>query len=353
MKTFETVYATLFSQSAGRDYYAHPDWFRNLSETCLGPDEEAVLITAADADGEPLAALPAKRHTASHLFPGARAISSLTNFYSCRFQALTRPGADQAGAYRKLVRAMIADASGPDILNLDTLPREAPTFDATVAALRACGWPARPYFHFGNWFEDVADVGYDDYLARRPSRLRNTIARKRRQLEKTFEVRFEIHHTPADVEAALASYDAIYADSWKTAEPFPDFTPGLARRAAASGVLRLGLCHLDGAPAAAQIWLTHEGRATIFKLAYAERHRRHSLGTLLTAHMMRQALEVDRVSEVDFGRGDDDYKQDWLSQRRERWGILAFNPRRVRGLAAAARHLLGPALKDLLRRRPR
>lgn len=349
----EAVYAPLFAQHARPTYYAHPDWFQNLSETCLGADEAAVVFAARDGDGTMLAALPAKRHAASHLFPGAQAISGLTNFYSCSFEALTRPGIDMASACRQLVGAMTTDASNPDVLQFDTLPREAPFFDALVAAIRACGWQLRPYFHFGNWFEDVADLSFDDYLARRPSRLRNTIMRKQRQLEKAHDVRVDVCQTPAELDAAMASYEAIYAESWKTAEPFPNFTPGLARCAAATGVLRLGICHLDGAPAAAQIWLTYKGRSTIFKLAYAERHRRLSLGTVLTARMMRRALEVDRVAEVDFGRGDDGYKQDWLSQRRERWGILACNPRRIRGLAAAGRHLLGPALKDLLRRRPR
>ncbi len=350
---FETDYAALFRRSASPDYYAHPDWFRNLAATCLTASENAVLFTARDADGAAVAALPARRHAASDIFPGARAIGSLTNFYACNFTIAARPDADLAAACRQIVDAMTADGHRPDILRLDTLPREAPAFDALVATIRARGWPLRTYFHFGNWFETVAGLGYDDYLARRPSRLRNTIARKRRQLEKTHDVDFEICRSPAEVAAAMAGYETIYAESWKPAEPFPAFTPGLARSAAANGALRLGICRLDGVPAAAQIWLTYGGRATIFKLADAARHRRRSLGTVLTAEMMRHALEVDQVREVDFGRGDDAYKRDWLSQRRERWGILACNPRSLRGLAAAGRHLLLPALRDRLRRRPR
>lgn len=347
------AYAELFAQCAAPAFYAHPDWFRNLSETCLSDDEHAAVFSVPDANGAVLAALPVKRHIASHLLPGARAISALTNFYSCSFEALTRPGGDLAAACGELVGAMTTDPWRPDVLQLDTLPREAPLFDALAAAIRGQGWPMRRYFHFGNWFEDVQGLSYDDYLARRPSRLRNTIVRKQRQLAKAYDVRVEICQTPTELDTAIASYEAIYAESWKTAEPFPDFTPGLARCAAENGALRLGICHLDGAPVAAQIWLTYDSRSTIFKLAYAERHRRLSLGTVLTARMMRHALDVDRVVEVDFGRGDDGYKQDWLSQRRERWGILACNPRRLRGLAVAARHLLGPALKDLLRRPPR
>ena len=41
---------------------------------------------------------------------------------------------------------------------------------------------------------------------------------------------------------------------------------------------------------------------------------------------------------VDFLKGDDAYKQDRMSHRRERWGLLAMNPRTARGLLGIARH---------------
>ncbi len=39
--------------------------------------------------------------------------------------------------------------------------------------------------------------------------------------------------------------------------------------------------------------------------------------------LMENALDVDRVSVVDYLCGDDDYKRDWMSARRERWGLRA------------------------------
>jgi CelD/BcsL family acetyltransferase involved in cellulose biosynthesis len=56
-------------------------------------------------------------------------------------------------------------------------------------------------------------------------------------------------------------------------------------------------------------------------------------------------IDVDRVAEIDFGVGDHSYKKDWATERRERWGIAAFNPRTARGAKAIVSHVGGRAAK--------
>jgi CelD/BcsL family acetyltransferase involved in cellulose biosynthesis len=109
--------------------------------------------------------------------------------------------------------------------------------------------------------------------------------------------------------------------------------------------LRLGLIHVDGEPAAAQIWIVHHGSALLFKLAYDERFADLSVGTILTAVLMQHVLDIDKVELVDYLSGDDAYKHDWMSHRRERWGILAMNPRTPRGAMAIIRHRGGHTMK--------
>jgi hypothetical protein len=65
--------------------------------------------------------------------------------------------------------------------------------------------------------------------------------------------------------------------------------------------------------------------------------------------MFKQVLERDRVREIDFGRHDDAYKRDWLPQRRERWGLIAFRRDTLGGLAVGLRHALAPRLKRVWR----
>jgi len=54
------------------------------------------------------------------------------------------------------------------------------------------------------------------------------------------------------------------------------------------------------------------------------------------------------VHEIDYLTGDDTYKKDWMSHRRERWGIIAFNPRTPRGLLGAGWHFGARAAKRAL-----
>jgi CelD/BcsL family acetyltransferase involved in cellulose biosynthesis len=112
---------------------------------------------------------------------------------------------------------------------------------------------------------------------------------------------------------------------------------------------------MDDQPIASQVWIVNSGKASIYKLGQDQRFDEFSAGSILTAKLMEHVLEVDRVKEVDFGSGDDPYKKTWLPQRRERWGILAMNPRSLAGLLGIVRNVGGRAAKNAwqaLKRKP-
>ena len=172
-----------------------------------------------------------------------------------------------------------------------------------------------------------------------------------RKLDRTVRSRMVFLTSKEGLQAGMDDYERIYNASWRDhPEPYPEFMRGLATIAAEQGWLRLGILYVDNEPAAAQFWITHAGVASIYKICYDERFGKLSLGTILTARMMEYALDVDKVSEVDYLSGDDEYKSQWMSHRRERWGLMAFNPRSIRGILQLFRHVGGRSMKDRLRR---
>jgi hypothetical protein len=148
----------------------------------------------------------------------------------------------------------------------------------------------------------------------------------------------------AELEPALDRYEGVYATSWKPPEPYPAFIRRLAAGVAAAGALRLALLYLDGRPIAAQIWLVWQGRAILYKLAHDRTCDALSPGTVLTMRTLERLLEEEHIAELDLGAGDDPYKRLWATRRRARVGLLAFDPRTLRGATAALRHLPGALL---------
>ena len=214
-----------------------------------------------------------------------------------------------------------------------------------VEEFRAAGFVVQTFFSAGNWYEPVRGRSYHEYFEGLRSSVRNIAKSKNKKIERTGRARCEIISGTEGLDAGIVAYKKIYSASWKVPEPYSNFVPGLIKTCALQGTLRLGLVYLDGEPAAAQVWTVHSGVASIYKMAYDPKYRDLSVGTYLTTRLMEHVIDVDRVHEVDYLTGDDGYKKDWMSQRRERWGILALNPRTLRGDMAIVRHVGGRVVK--------
>lgn len=282
--------------------------------------------------GQPAALLP---HAT-----GPAGTRSLTTPYTTFYQPLLAPGAAvPAEAWAGVGATVVLEAM------------DGPWADATLlTGARQAGYRTRTFRHFGNWHMDVAGMGWPDYLATRGGRLRETIRRRSAAAQRDSAVRLTLATEGPAVLEALAAYEAIYVRSWKTPEPFPDFNRTLLPGLAAAGMLRIGVLWIGDRPAAAQYWTVRHGVATVLKLAHDEADRARSPGTVLTAWMIRHLLDDEHVKSLDFGRGDDPYKAEWVDRRRERVGMLLARPMTVVGAAALLRHDGGTVLRRVRRR---
>ena len=135
-----------------------------------------------------------------------------------------------------------------------------------------------------------------------------------------------MHDGQHDLDQLLKAYQRIYDHSWKVPEPHRQFVPQLISDCAKAGHLRLGLLNIEGKPVATHFWIVKNGTAYIYKLAHDTHFDHYSPGTLLMAHMVKHVMEKDNVNRLDFLSGDDAYKRDWMTLRREKFEITAFNP---------------------------
>lgn len=153
-----------------------------------------------------------------------------------------------------------------------------------------------------NWILKI-DQSWEDYLASREDRVRNTLKRKSKKFSQSGGS-LEVVSSKQEIHSALEDFQTVYRSSWKIprnrSECFiPWACPNFRRSRLDQSRHR---AHRKGQAVAAQIWITKGERASIFKLAYDERFRDYSPGTLLTAKLMEHAFKIDKVLEIDYMR---------------------------------------------------
>lgn len=319
------------------EVFFRPDWFDLLARTTLQAEErERVRLYCVGylEDGNCFC-LPTIQHNTAD---GSVKLEGLANYYSSLYGPIFLGSEFPVEEMEAAVRAIRDGNPRVDMVQFSPLDPDSVFFRNLISHLRRCGYWADSYFCFGNWYLSVVG-NFEQYFASRSSQLRNTVTRAQRKLERDPSYCLTIHTEDSDsLLRAIAQYETVYSKSWKQPEPHPGFIPELCRLAARNGWLRLGVVELDNIPVAAQIWLVTDRRASIFKLAYDERFAKRSVGSVLTTALMAHVIDRDRVIEVDYLTGDDEYKKAWMSNRRERQGIIAFSPRTIRGILGAVRH---------------
>lgn len=274
-----------------------------------------------------------------------RQVKSLANYYSPIYTVLGSCQADEK-QFVDFFIGLKAQLPAWDVMELRPLAYEESV--SLLAQLKQAGLPGVSFFCFGNWYLELNDRSFNEYFAGLSSQLKNTVSRKSKKFFKLEGARIEIITSEQDLTEGLAAYERVYQSSWKVEEPFPDFMPGLMKLAVSVDGLRLGVAYLGDKAIAAQIWIVADNTASIFKLAYDEDYKQHSAGTILTTKLMEYVIDVDKVEVVDYLCGDDAYKKDWMSHRRERWGVLVFNPSTFKGFIGYCKELAKFYMKHLL-----
>ena len=299
----------LFAQASKDSIFFSRPWFENLIRS--NPDScRTILLACVVEDGNVLAILPLEKRSGEHWY-------ALTNLYSSLYTLLLdvrRPQEVAKCLAQGLVKLKFS------LLRLDPVAEDDRNLRYFQQAMESLGISCHRKFRFYNWIHRTRGQSFTEYMQARPAKVRNTIARKTRKLEREHGYTIRLF-SDGDVQNALEDYGTVYNKSWKANELYGDFIEGLASRLAGQGWLRLAILYIEGKAAAAQFWFVVHGRASIFKLAYDEAWKHYSPGTILTCYLMEHVIDNDRISEIDFLTGNDSYKQDWMSERRERCSL--------------------------------
>jgi len=305
----------LFSQAEKESLFFSLPWYKNLTSTSLKKDQSLVIACVINDDKKPLAILPLINDNSGNWVSLNHVM--LTSLYTL---ILAKQDKQQQ---QSTIDCLAKGLSHLPLQSLTLAPiaeNDEPVRLLRLA-LESYGFRCNRFQRFSNWYHLVEGQTGDEYMANRPSILRNTIARKQRKLAREHNYQIRLYSDEIS-ETVLSDYFAVFKASWKPKEIYRETISGLIQTVSQQGWTRLAILYIDEQPAAAQLWFVVHKKANIFKLAYDENWKNYSPGSILTQYLMKYVIDQDKVDEIDFLTGNDRYKHDWMTQRRQRWRLL-------------------------------
>ncbi|WP_126457316.1 GNAT family N-acetyltransferase [Sulfuriflexus mobilis] len=298
----------LFLQAEKDSLFFSRPWFENVA-TALN-DDETMALACVVAGSKVMAILPLMKSAGNIGY-------ALKHRYTPLYSLLLAKD-DQQQVLACLVEGL--HQLPLEALLLEPVADKDGHLEGLQGSMQAAGFGCDRLFRFYNWFLRVQGQSYAEYMAARPAKLRNTISRKKRKLER--EHGYDIHlFSGDDVPHKMPDYYAVYSASWKANEQYAGFVDTMVARFSKAGWSRLAILYIKEQPVAAQLWFVGHGKASIFRLAYDKAWKPYSPGSILTSFLMEYVIDTDKVEEIDFLTGNDAYKQDWMSDRRERFAL--------------------------------
>ena len=331
-------YDQFFNQMAQQSFFHSRPWFENLARTTLenGARLRLYAVEAIREKRSPQALLVTTNPAAQNgarirgWWVGKSSIAGFTNYQSYTHTLLLP---DSTANTAEVTRALVSKIQQEQhsLIDLNLFTPTSPNLSLLIWAFKDAGMPVSTYDYAGNWIEDTSHLDFQQYLKNRSKSIRKGTLRKKRRLQEAHDIHFEIITETQKVEKAITQFDAVYTKSWKEQDYFKDFTPGLIRTCAEQGTLRLGILYVDGKAASVEMCIVANKQATFAKSAYDPKYADYSISSILLLHVIEHVITTDQVQQISFGVFDDPYKKSWCNQRRELWGVVAFNTKTIWG----------------------
>ncbi len=338
-------------------FFYDPEWLKFLMESHWDENSPRLYVVES-ADGKPLLLAPLQLVDIDPAVRFSRMLASIghTENFSplCLIFAPELTETERTDILTDLLQTFRILKPAADVLRLWPVEDKSPMAAMVKRALTDAGYWVQSYRNSFNRYEDTAGIGWDDYLASCSSNQRYNIRRRGRNLEKAGDLKIDVYsgaNTPESLQKGINDYILGTVGGWQSTDSLVSQAMlSLIRLAAKKNALRLGVLTFDGQAIAGQFWIVSAGVAHCMRLAFNDEYKKLSPGVVLTAHMLEYILDTDQVDWIDFGSGDDEYKEKWMRSKRFYSGFMAFNPSTAMGLYYAAKHIVGQPVKRMIRR---
>lgn len=337
-------FAALGSIETVKKVFLSYSWFDTFLRYVSVQEEcNVVIICLFNKDRNPIAILPLfdseqhSRHNSLH---------AIANYYSPIFDLVfDEEKISRVDAINYIFQLNLEVFKSIGSLNMSPVYQS--VVDDFSIGLRSSWF--RPFVHKKsvNWHTNFVD--FNTFKNNLSSKVKNTYRRKLKKLNTNSNWEFDYVSGSGEVDKALAEYNAVYLKSWKKSEPSPDFIRNLTMSLAQDGCVRLGILRVESKPVAAQIWMTKDGSAFIYKLAYDQDYSDYSVGTILTYKMCERCIIKESVTTIDFLTGDDSFKEQWMTNQRDLLEIQWVNLLSYAGCLLYVRNKLSRLKKRILK----
>jgi CelD/BcsL family acetyltransferase involved in cellulose biosynthesis len=253
-------------------------------------------------------------------------LQSRTNAESFRFAFLSWKG--RVEIQEQLWRAL-CDSRRGDVIRIEHVPDGSTTLAAALTVARELGWRClvRPTF-LTPWCPLSRAMPWDHGLTRR---FKRNLRRREEQLAELGDVRLDVVTAGAGLKQALNVFYRLEASGWKGRSgtavaqrpQVKRFYDGLVDRAPAQ--VWIPILTVCGDPVAAYVLRVFGRNIFALKTGYDETYSKYAPGLVLTARVIRHALERG-MKMLDFMANQVRWKGEWAGEVRPHYELLLFAP---------------------------
>lgn len=356
--SLEKDWNELSAQSDHDGFYFSYHWFY-INLTLWEDPQMKIHMICVFNDHKLIAIIPTCMKEKRLKIISLRSIKFIGNDYTPLRGAIVRRGEEHTAA--KALFHLLKNSVAWDKIRFDDMPENDPFLHALVDLFQQDGVRCYLTHQYDNMVIDLSTIGQSDaYWNQLTASLRRNIKTRINKLNRdgSFEILLTSKPGP-ELDASILHYFNIYNKSWKIQETDQKFHVGLFKYLSEKGFLRLfTMYHYSNSgssqeepkpfanyqrsieegipipnnaiPIATFFFLVYGKTAYFLKTAYREDYAPYSPGSVTMWFLIKWFIDVEKISTIDFQKGNDTYKYMWASFKENHVLCKIANPRRFK-----------------------